>query len=561
MQTETFSRSATFVMPVRVLLLVSSRAAYIESEVRINLEGCVVTRTEPHSFTYVREMLGRHDILLADTKSFESLDDFTQSAIRVAHIPFVLLIRPSEEQHVLDEICPTGILWDFIMTNDMRKIPFVINRYYESVSEEIQSKKADEIVYQFRIKKLTDQNLLLMDQLSEKDRILKEFLHNENQFRMMVESSGDVVYSTNYKGEFVYLNPRVKNLTGYTNTELVGKHYLELVHPDQRKAIEEFYYNQFQNRVVETVKDFRIVCKGGEIKWVEQTVRLISEGDRVKGFQCIVRDVNERKRYERKLFEHATLLEKSNKDLEMFAYVASHDLKEPLRKITTFSSRVQALPEMKSLSEKGRDYLARMNAAAKRMEAMIEDLLSYSRITRSPERYKECDLNKILGKAIGELEEEITSSGAKIEVTQLPKIKAIESQVGIMLVHLINNALKFAKPGEAPDIRITCESVESSDVPCPEARMELTYVKLCVIDKGIGFEKKYSNRIFEIFQRLHGKSDYSGTGIGLPIVKKIAERHHGCVKAIGEPGVGSEFQVYLPEDFYDVPIGKSIGLK
>jgi light-regulated signal transduction histidine kinase (bacteriophytochrome) len=275
-------------------------------------------------------------------------------------------------------------------------------------------------------------------------------------------------------------------------------------------------------------------------------VKLVKEEGRVKGFHCIVRDITERKNFEEQICNHAALLERSNKELEMFAYIASHDLKEPLRKITTFASRVQALPEMKGLSEKGKDYMKRMNDAAKRMEFMIEDLLAYSRIGRNKAEFTDCDLNEIVAKASVDLEEDISRLNAKVDYKDLPVIKGISDQLINLFKNVLSNSVKFAKKGEALYIGVTADIIGRDKVPCRNVNSNSDYIRICVRDNGIGFESKYKKKIFEIFQRLHGRTEYKGTGIGLAIVKKIAERHGGCVDADGVPDKGACIYVYLP---------------
>lgn len=552
MQKDKMPTSAILPFPARLLLLVSSHLQSVEGVLRKEMKNAVITSELP-AYQRLHELVARHDVLLSDLEFFESTRDDLSKIARASQIPLILLISHEEEKRLLADDDTKSVIWDYIFFDELRKLSFSVNKYYEFAGQELNSLNADDLRFKFRIKKLTEQNLMLMDQLSEKENLLKQHLENEYSFRSMVEESGDVVYSSNYKGEFTYINPRVEALTGYKAEELIGRNYLQVVHPDERSEVENFYFTQFREKIEETVKDFAILRKNGEKKWVEQTVRLVMEGNLVKGFHCIVRDIDERKRYEQKLQEHASLLEKTNRELELFTYIASHDLKEPLRKITTFSSRIQALPELKNLSEKGKDYLGRLNAATKRMEGLIEDLLAYSRVSRKGERFRQTDLNEVFTQVLTEMEPAIKSSGASITANGLISIVCIETQIRNLLVNLLSNSMKFSRKEAKPEIKVEGTVIRSEKVPCLTQEQGCNYLRLTVMDNGIGFDNKYNTRIFDIFQRLHGRSEYPGTGVGLAIVKKIAERHNGCVTADGKPGEGATFNVYLPIDFRKIP--------
>jgi light-regulated signal transduction histidine kinase (bacteriophytochrome) len=227
-------------------------------------------------------------------------------------------------------------------------------------------------------------------------------------------------------------------------------------------------------------------------------------------------------------------LEQSNRELENFATVASHDLQEPLRKIQTFSERLTAMCA-ETLSPEGRDYLERMNNAAARMRKLIDDLLTYSRVSSKSQTFLRLDLAEVAGEVLGDLETAIEQSGATVTVGELPSVDASPMQMRQLLQNLLSNALKFRRDDVAPSISI-------SGTVDPDGR----YCELKVEDNGIGFEEKYLDRIFNVFQRLHGRGKYEGTGIGLAICRRIAERHGGSISARSTPGQGSTFIVRLP---------------
>lgn len=233
--------------------------------------------------------------------------------------------------------------------------------------------------------------------------------------------------------------------------------------------------------------------------------------------------------------EHRNILaelERSNRELQEFAFVASHDLQEPLRKIQTFAERLQTRTD--ALDEQGRDYLDRMSLAAARMQALIRDLLAYSRVSTRREPFVRLELDRVLDEVLQDLEGALESSAAHIEREPLPAIDGDPSQIRQLLQNLLSNAVKFHKPGELPNVRIYAENQPTGEW------------SLCVSDNGVGFDEKYLDRIFNPFQRLHSRQEYPGTGIGLAIVKKIAERHAARLSASSQPGRGALFRVTFP---------------
>ena len=248
-------------------------------------------------------------------------------------------------------------------------------------------------------------------------------------------------------------------------------------------------------------------------------------------------------------------LQKMNKELEAFAYVSSHDLQEPLRKIQTFAKRILET-ESQNLTEKGTDYFSRMRAAARRMQKLIEDLLAFSHLTIKERKFENGDLNKIVEDVKSELKETIEEKQATIEATKLCEVKIIPFQFRQVMHNLVSNALKFASPERLPLIivksRIEKGSVlnkEKNALPIAQARElspEKKYCHISVSDNGIGFNPLYKDRIFEVFQKLHGNDEYVGTGIGLAIVKKVVENHNGIITVTSELNKGATFNIYIP---------------
>ena len=256
-------------------------------------------------------------------------------------------------------------------------------------------------------------------------------------------------------------------------------------------------------------------------------------------------EVTERKQAEYALERKAEELTRSNMELEQFANAASHDLQEPLRKIQAFGDLL-ASKSGESLNDDGRDYLDRMRAAASRMESLINGLLTFSRVTTQAQPYASVDLQDITTGVLSDLEVRISDSGGRVEVGALPTIEAEPLQMRQLLQKLIGNALKFQRPGEPPVVTVESRSLTSNNgtgAP-PLSKGELR--ELTVQDNGIGFDEKYADKVFGIFQRLHGRSAYEGTGIGLATCRKIVERHGGSIEAKSAPGEGATFVVTMP---------------
>lgn len=270
--------------------------------------------------------------------------------------------------------------------------------------------------------------------------------------------------------------------------------------------------------------------------------RTLHSAAQVKDANRRLADVNaELSRANETLQRRAAELARSNEELDSFASIASHDLQEPLRKVRTFTEQLSVL-EANNLSEKGRDYLVRANSAAERMQRLIEDLLKFSRVSTQGRPFEAVDLGEITRRVLTDLERQVEAAGATVEVGPLPVIMADALQMNQLMQNLLSNAIKFRKEGVTPVVRVS--SVEDGQE-----------VVLTVSDNGIGFEPRYESRIFRIFERLHGRNEYPGTGIGLALCRKIVDRHGGTIEASSEPGQGATFTVRLPMDQPDGTLG------
>lgn len=247
----------------------------------------------------------------------------------------------------------------------------------------------------------------------------------------------------------------------------------------------------------------------------------------------------------RMLKDRTDELTRSNTELEQFAYISSHDLQEPLRKIQAFGDML-ANQFREVLGDEGRDYLLRMQGAAKRMQGLINELLNYSRITTKAQPFVQVNLSDVARLVLTDLETRIQETGGRVELESLPTLEADPLQMRQLLQNLIGNALKYHRKTEPPVVKVQSRLLDPGDKAFPSRGSPIQSCEIAVEDNGIGFEQKYVDRIFAPFERLHGRSEYEGTGMGLAICRKIAERHGGTITARSVPGQGSVFVVTIP---------------
>jgi PAS domain S-box-containing protein len=293
--------------------------------------------------------------------------------------------------------------------------------------------------------------------------------------------------------------------------------------------------------------EYVVRTKTGVEKFVYTKGRaLLNKDGDLKRIIGITRDITAKKNFENERDRNIRELNRSNKELEEFAYVASHDLHEPLRKILTFSERLKG-KFSEALGEDGSTYLSRIWASADNMRKLIDNLLEFSKISKGTRSFVSCSLSDVLKDVVSDQELRIEETSTVLKVKDLPVVEGVPSELRQLFNNLISNALKFRKKDVAPVITITSHTLshkEKSEMLLP---FNQVFYQINVQDNGIGFESVYAEKIFEIFQRLHGKAEYSGSGIGLAICKKIVDNHDGIIYAKGEPGIGSVFSVILPQ--------------
>jgi len=278
-------------------------------------------------------------------------------------------------------------------------------------------------------------------------------------------------------------------------------------------------------------------------RWLELSVAKMDNDHLINVFMDITGTKEAQIRQQKLLDE----LQRSNANLEEFAYAASHDLQEPLRKIYTFSDRLKQDLEPQ-LNSSQKMMFSRIESATQRMRTLIDDLLSYSQVSAMPEAYEPVSLTEVVQQVLTDLEAAIAETNATINVSAMPQLKGDERQLRQMFQNLIGNAIKYRKKNEPPVIDINCRKAERTDAAyatLPEGKKEAYYL-IEIKDNGIGFEQAYAEKIFQVFQRLHGRTEYEGTGVGLAIVQKVVANHKGYISAQSNPGEGATFSVLLP---------------
>ena len=320
-----------------------------------------------------------------------------------------------------------------------------------------------------------------------------------------------------------------------------------MLHPQDRQATVDAIRRTFETGEPYSLET-RLITPQKQVKYISSIGRVILN-DKQQPVKLVgsVRDITQQKESEIARTKHSTELNRSNRELEEFAYVTSHDLQEPLRKISTFSDR---LSEKVSglLDDDASFYLQRIKASADNMRQLINNLLDFSRITEGSLSFAPTSLDFIIREVKADLELKIAETKAVIDTMPLPEIEADPSQMRQLFLNLLSNALKFRKKDEAPRVSIFCTEVDDDEKVRAGLQLDQRFWKIDVVDNGIGFEEEYATRIFQIFQRLHGKAEYPGSGVGLAICKKITDHHHGLIYGRQRPdGAGACFTVILPE--------------
>lgn len=377
---------------------------------------------------------------------------------------------------------------------------------------------------------------------------------SEERYHLMVEEVQEyAILYLNSHGIIENWNAGAEKIKGYKADEIVGKYFsIFYTQEDQKSKLpEKLLQLAIENGKV--IHEGWRARKDGSKFWASVVITAVhNKQDEIIGFSKVTHDLTERKKADDTLKMNALELEQKNneleemnKELQSFAYISSHDLQEPLRKIQTFASQIMD-KESESLSENGKDKFRRMQNAAQRMQTLINDLLAYSRTNIQERVFIKTDLSQIIKEVKEDLTEELEQQNAVIEIEKTSKVDIIPFQFKQLLYNLISNSLKFSNPEIPIVIKIKSKIALAEELDNEKLIPTKKYCHIQVSDNGIGFESQYNKKIFEVFQRLHGRDRYNGTGIGLAIVKKIVENHNGIITASGIHNKGATFDIFIP---------------
>jgi PAS domain S-box-containing protein len=384
----------------------------------------------------------------------------------------------------------------------------------------------------------------------------KELEKREQVFRLLADSLPQHIWTSDADGNMNYFNQSVYDYSGLTAEQLRQEGWLQLILPEEKEDNRKAWLTAIkEGDLFKAEHQFR--RHDGQFRWQlsravpqkdeeENIIMWVGTSTDVHDWKVFTNELEEQVQHRTQQLEESNEgLSKLNNELAQFAYVASHDLQEPLRKIQTFSARIQEI-EKDNLSAKGKDYFTRLQNASKRMQQLILDLLAYSRANTAERHFEQVNLNTLLESIEEQLREAILQKNAVIESVTLPTLSIVRYQFEQLFMNMLTNALKFSKVDVRPVIKIDYEVLHGSAIDELGIDKTLDYHHISFKDNGIGFDPEYNEAVFQVFKRLHGKDEYPGTGIGLAIVKKIVENHFGVITASGELEDGAKFDMYFP---------------
>jgi PAS domain S-box-containing protein len=394
----------------------------------------------------------------------------------------------------------------------------------------------------------------VVNEITNQVILRKEIEESEKRFKMVADTAPVMIWMTSPEGKCTFLNKPWTDFTGIPFESGLGDGWCDCVHPEDKQLASTTFKEAIKNKS-EYVLQFRLRRYDGVYRWIydHAVPRFGNHGDFL-GYIGSAIDIHEQKasteeleikvaRRTMQLFNTNLELKQSNEQLEQFAYVASHDLQEPLRKIKTYAKLIEASGQLEDDNIKL--YLSRIGASSNRMSDLIRDILNYSRLSKHDELFTDTDLNRIISNIKTDFELIIHEKNVRIEHEKLPIIKGIPLQLEQLFTNLISNSIKFCS--DKPLIRIKALKATEDDLAdYPHLKNERTYWKIIISDNGIGFDQKYSEKIFTIFQRLNSNSQYEGTGIGLALCRKIVANHKGVIYAKGQQGADASFIILLP---------------
>ena len=484
------------------------------------------------------------DVILADYKlpSFDGLAALSIARKKAPDVPFIFVSGSMGEELAIDTLKRGAT--DYVLKQRLSRLGPAIRRALEEAEEHLERRKAEEEVKKYQehleemVKERTAQlnltNEQLEQEIADRKRMEEILLESEARYRIVADNTYDWEFWLNPDGKFLYCSPSCKRITGCDAEEFMSDPDLldRIIHPDDRSVFLKHIHEVGEKAVSDEI-EFRIVRPDGSYRWIGHICQpVFDKGGLFLGRRGSNRDVTKRKRAEDGLKKISDELVRSNADLQQFAYAASHDLQEPLRVIEGFIKLLAKRYE-KKLDAKAEEFIGFAIEGVKGMRALIKDLLDYSRVGTRDINLRPTDFSEAVDRAVFNLKEAVEESGAVITHDPLPTIRADIMQMSRLFQNLIGNAIKF-RGKKTPDIHISAERNENGWT-------------FSVRDNGIGIDTENAERIFAVFQRLHTREEYPGTGIGLAVCKRIVERHGGKIWVKSKEGKGSTFCFTIPD--------------
>jgi len=437
----------------------------------------------------------------------------------------LLELKNGARRHILLNVHP--------FTDADNKVSGVLN-----MATDITDKKIEEELLHKNEDRYRSLSELLEKRVAERTMSLKE---SEERYHKMIEEVQDyAIILLDRDGFILNWNLGAEKIKGYTDEEIVGRNFRIFYQDHDRESLlPEKLINEAHDTGRAAHEGWRL-RKDGSTFWGSIVITALHDDDNnIIGFSKVTRDLTEKKLTDDRMKNYAMEIEFRNKQLEEYAYIASHDLQEPLRKIQIFAEMLESNIGNEAMVKKN---IEKINSAAQRMSNLIKDVLKYSQLSRADELYETVDLNTVISTIKDDFELLIEQKNVQLKYESLPVIKGIPIQLHQLFANLINNAIKFATDHPLIEIYSTTADPLGANA-YPGLNPSRPFVKITVKDNGVGFEQQYGEQVFKMFKRL---TDNSGTGIGLALCKKIVENHGGYIDVASEPGTGTEFTILLP---------------
>ncbi|HEY9176528.1 MAG TPA: PAS domain-containing protein [Flavipsychrobacter sp.] len=566
-ETGVFDTEYRYIVNNREKIIWSKGKVLMENDRKV-MKGTIMDVTDQK---YMRMRLQRSEMLYKQAEALAKVGNWTWN-IAAGKLEW------SDEMYRIHDMEPTQeVTYDnmreVIHPEDMEMVRTAVWGAVEraepfDMEYRIITRENNEKALRMKARVMMDHNGKVYKMLGTVQDITKEYYYNQQikdsreLARKIAETSPTLIalYDVNEK-KFDFVNKSFETVLGYNPAvvyEQGGEFMMNIIHPEDRERIIKENDAAMQQANAhppgegedEPVLDFtyRMKCSGGIYHWFH-TYRTIFDRDKegkVNYVLDISTDITKQVEAETLLMQNNTQLKQSNKSLEEFAFITSHDLKEPLRKISTFSERLSAKYQ-DHLDGDGRKYLDKIASSAKRMQTMIDDLMALSRLDGN-DAFEKCNLNTVLSDTLSVLENKIIEKGAVVTADKLPVVSVVPIQFRQLFQNLIGNSLKFAHPEKLPAIHVSWREIDGEEVKGYNLPPHHQYIRLDFADNGIGFDQEHADKIFMTFQRLHSKSEIEGNGIGLSICRKVADNHYGIIQAEGKPGEGAVFSIIIPKN-------------